>query len=128
MFSEVWKWAGTRRKTYKNLGVDKSEIPMALRNALDDCRYWIDNKVFEPDEISVRFKYLIVRVHPFANGNGRHSRLMADILISKHFRKPVFSWGGKDLVRDGENRRAYLEALREADGGKFGKLIAFARS
>lgn len=128
MFGDIWKWAGTPRKTNKNLGADKHEIPMALRSAFDDCRYWIEHRTFEPDETAVRFKHRIVCVHPFANGNGRHSRLIGDILMSKYFKRPVFSWGGADLVSEGESRREYLKAIREADGGSYRGLVLFARS
>jgi Fic-DOC domain mobile mystery protein B len=128
MFGDVWKWAGTFRLSNKNLGVDKTEIATALRNVFDDCRYWIDNTMYEPDEIAIRFKHRVVSIHPFPNGNGRHSRLMADILISKYFKKPYFSWGSGDLTDEGASRRQYLHAIREADKGKFEELLVFARS
>ena len=66
-------------------------IGIELKNLLDDCNYWIENKVFEEDEIAVRLSHRMVFIHPFANGNGRHSRLMADVLISKGFNKPYFT-------------------------------------
>jgi len=128
MFGDVWKWAGTFRLSNKNLGVDKTEIAIELRNAIDDCKHWIDNAVYEPDEIAIRFKHRVVSIHPFPNGNGRHSRLMADILISKYFKKPHFSWGSGDLNDDGASRGQYLHAIREADKGKFEELLVFARS
>ena len=74
MFGEVWAWAGTFRKTNKNIGIDKWQIPIELRCLLDDVRYWHENNTYPPDEIAVRFKNRIVRIHCFANGNGRHSR------------------------------------------------------
>ena len=128
MFDDVWNWAGLYRTTNKNPGCDKFEIGIELRKTFDDCRFWIENNTFTDDEIAVRLKHRIVLVHPFANGNGRHSRLMGDILISKYFKLPVFSWGGKDLSGTGEVRKKYLEALRKADNGKYEDLIAFARS
>jgi len=128
MFGHVWKWAGKIRKTNKNIGVDRFQIPTEIKILLDDCKYWIKNKTFPPDEIAVRFKHRIVKIHIFSNGNGRHSRLMADILISHGFSLPVFSWGSTNLVKKGENRKNYLEAIHLADNGKYGPLIAFARS
>lgn len=128
MFDDVWKWAGSYRTTNKNLGVDKFEIPIELRKVMDDCKYWIENKLFSSDEIAVRFKHRIVVVHPFANGNGRHSRLMGDILVSKYFKQPVFSWGSKSMTKPNETRQKYLSALRKADNGKYEDLIVFARS
>lgn len=127
MFSDIWKWAGEFRRSEKNIGVDPVMIPIELRNLLDDCKYWIENKVFDEDEIAVRFSHRIVLIHPFANGNGRHSRLIADVLVNKGFGKAYFTWGSKNLVRQGEARTKYLEALRSADQNDYKSLIEFAR-
>jgi Fic-DOC domain mobile mystery protein B len=127
MFSEIWKWAGEFRRTEKNIGVDPVTIPVGLRNLLDDCKYWIDNTVFDEDEIAVRLSHRMVWIHPFANGNGRHSRLMADVIINKGFSKPYFTWGSVNLTKEGEARDKYLAALREADKQNYKPLIEFAR-
>lgn len=91
MLGEVWHWAGSFRRSNKNIGVDKLLIGTELRQLLDDCKYWIAHKVYLPDEIAIRFKHRIVSIHCFANGNGRHSRLMADVIIDKIFGKEVYS-------------------------------------
>ena len=93
MFVEVWAWAGEFRATNKNLGVDKWEISTALRKLLDDIHFWIDHKTFDGDEIALRCKHRMLSIHCFANGNGRHSRLIADIIVKDVFSLPVFSWG-----------------------------------
>jgi Fic-DOC domain mobile mystery protein B len=128
MFSEVWKWAGRFRKTNKNIGVDKHEIEQHLHALLDDCLYWIRNSTYDEDTIAIRVKYRLVQIHPFPDGNGRHSRLCADILISHVFHKPVFSWGSKDLRSSNDSRARYLEAIRQADQEIFEPLVQFARS
>jgi len=127
MFSDVWKWAGTFRNSNKNIGVDKYEIGIKLRDLLDDCRYWLEHKTYPEDEIAVRFSHRIVNIHPFSNGNGRHSRLIADILISHGLGKSHFTWGSKNLTKKGEARSKYLKALKEADQGDYKLLIEFAR-
>ena len=127
MFADIWKWAGQFRTSNKNLGVDKNQIRLDLKNLLDDCRYWMDHNVFVGDEIAVRFSHRIVTIHPFANGNGRHSRLIADILVSHGLGRPHFSWGSINLTAEGVARSAYLIALREADEGRYHSLIEFAR-
>lgn len=127
MYGDVWRWAGEFRYTNKNIGVDKWQIPTELKYLLDDARYWIDNQTFSPEEIAIRFKHRIVSIHCFANGNGRHSRLMADIIIEKIFGMPVFSWGAANLVKQGDARMNYLKAVRVADGGEMGMLMEFAR-
>ena len=128
MFGNVWAWAGNFRKTNKNIGVDKWQVPIALKALLDDTFYWIENNTFLPDEIAVRFKHRLVSIHCFPNGNGRHSRLMADIIIDNIFNLPVFTWGAEDIVKQCETRNKYIEAIREADNDKCELLISFARS
>lgn len=126
MFDDIWKWAGQFRTSNKNLGVYKNQIRIEVKKLLDDCRYWIDHKVFAEDEIAVRFSHRIVTIHPFSNGNGRHSRLIADILVSHGFGLAPFSWGSKNLTAQGAARSAYLKALREADKNDYELLIKFA--
>lgn len=127
MFGDIWKWAGEFRKTNKNIGVDKVMIGMELKNLLDDCNYWIEKKVFSEDEIAVRLSHRMVLIHPFANGNGRHSRLMADVLVTKGFGKPYFTWGSVSLPKQSEARTKYLVALRDADRNDYNSLIEFSR-
>jgi Fic-DOC domain mobile mystery protein B len=128
MYGNVWKWAGEFRKTNKNLGVDKWQISTSLKTLNDDAMYWLNNKTYDPDEFAVRYKHRIVSIHCFANGNGRHSRLMADLIIEKIFNKSMFTWGSVNLIKIGEARNKYLIALREADKGSLEPLILFARS
>ena len=128
MYGDVWKWAGKFRKTDKNLGIDKWQIPSALRVLCDDAGFWIKNKTYSADESAIRFKHRIVTIHCFPNGNGRHSRLLADIIINKVYKMPLFSWGTKDLGQSGRVRINYLAAVKAADNGDFEQLLRFARS
>lgn len=128
MFSEVWTWAGKFRKSNMNLGVDKFLIEQELSRLVEDCRYWISHNIYSEDEIGVRFKFRMVSIHPFPTGNGRHSRICGDILISHVFGSPVFSWGGKSIGEGGETRKKYLDALHKADQGDIRLLVEFARS
>lgn len=128
MFGEVWDWAGKKRKTNKNIGVDKYQISTEIKKLLQDCSFWIENKSFGSDEIAIRFSHRIVQIHIFPNGNGRHSRLVADIMVSNIFNEAVFSWGSADLTRSGSVRSKYLEAIHNADQGDYKTLIEFARS
>jgi Fic-DOC domain mobile mystery protein B len=124
MLGEVWKWAGTYRTLGANVGVDPRIIQVELRKLLDDARYWLDHATYSPDEIAVRFHHRLVAIHPFPNGNGRISRLMADLLIAAQGGER-FAWGRS---RGGdENRTRYLAALRAADDGDCGPLVVFAR-
>jgi Fic-DOC domain mobile mystery protein B len=128
MFGNVWRWAGTFRNSNKNIGVDKFEIPTQLRQLIDNTKYWVDNKTFSEDEIAIRFSHWLVQIHLFPNGNGRHSRLIADVLINKGFNRAEFTWGSTNLTTAGTTRTSYLTALRNADEGNFADIITFARS
>ena len=128
MFGDVWRWAGKFRKTNKNIGVDKWQIPTELKNLLDDAIYWHKNNTYTPDEMAIRFKHRIVSIHCFPNGNGRHSRLIADLIIEKIYRQSVFSWGAANFSSSGDSRKNYIKALKSADQRDFNGLLAFARS
>ena len=128
MFGNVWEWAGVIRKTNKNLGVDKYQVLPEVIKLLDDIRYWLGHQTYSHEEIAIRFKHRLVSIHPFPNGNGRHSRLCADILISHVFGKEVFTWGGHNLNDVGSSRRRYINAIYEADRGNIQPLVDFARS
>ena len=127
MFGRVWKWAGQYRRTGKNIGVNAYRIPIELRNLLDDARFWIEHGTYEPDEIVARFHHRLVWIHPFPNGNGRHARTAADLLLVAMGR-PRFTWGRENLVDAGQTRHAYVDALRAADAHDYGPLLAFVRS
>ncbi len=127
MFDQTWKWAGTYRKTEKNLGVPVADIHERLAQLLGNAAYWLENKTYDVDECAIRFHYELVAIHAFPNGNGRHARLIADIVAAK-WGRPVFPWGSKDLISPGEAREAYLTALRAADQGDIQGLLKFARS
>jgi Fic-DOC domain mobile mystery protein B len=127
MFRKVWRWAGQLRTTNTNLGVDRTLIQPRLYEALDNTRFWVENETFPPDEIAVRFHHALVSVHPFPDGNGRWSRLMADVLASR-LGRPRFTWGGGDLSEAGAVRDKYMAALKAADNHDFAPLLAFART
>lgn len=127
MLGDVWRWAGNFRTTERNLGIPFYQIPMALCELLDDVNAWIDHQSYPPDEIAVRFHHRLVHIHPFPNGNGRHSRLMADLLIIQ-LGRARFTWGSANLLDAGEVRRRYIAALQAADRHDLAPLVAFARS
>ena len=128
MFGQVWKWAGGySRENNRRIGSDSFMIAMDLRGLLGDARYWMDNGTYSPDKIALRFHHRLTQIHPFPNGNGRFSRLAADLLVAR-MREPRFTWGRTNLIEPGEARRRYIDALRAADGHYIEPLLAFARS
>lgn len=127
MFGETWKWAGEFRKSDKNIGVDWLKIGVELRKLLDDVHYQIEHASYPPDEIAARFHHRLVAIHPFPNGNGRHARLIAD-LLAERLGQPRFTWGSRSLVDASATRQAYITALQAADARDHAPLLAFARS
>jgi Fic-DOC domain mobile mystery protein B len=101
---------------------------MELRVLVDDANFWVESQTYLPEEIAIRFKHRLVSIHCFPNGNGRHSRIMADLIVLHVFGLNKFSWGNSSLLDSSEQRKMYLNALKLADNGDFSQLIKFARS
>ncbi len=127
MFGDTWRWAGMFRTTEKNIGIEPLRIQPALRDLCEDVKAQLDHESYPLDEIAARFSHRMVAIHPFANGNGRLSRTMADLLLVQYGAER-FTWGADNLVADGGARQRYLDALRAADGKDYDPLLAFVRS
>jgi len=127
MFNETWNWAGIFRKAQTNIGVEAIYIPQELKIVFDDVKFWIANDTYDLREIAVRLHHRLVYIHPFPNGNGRFSRLFADLLMRDRD-KSCFSWGSCSLAEDSEIRQQYISTLQEADKGEYKNLISFADS
>jgi Fic-DOC domain mobile mystery protein B len=128
MYGEVWKWAGTFRASEKNIGCKSYMVAIELKNLLEDAIFWKENNSYNSEELAIRFKHRLVSIHCFANGNGRHSRLIADLILEKLFNKTFFSWGSSNLVKATEARKKYIQAIRKADQNDILPLVAFAKS
>jgi Fic-DOC domain mobile mystery protein B len=126
MFGATWRWAGSFRKSDKNIGIDWHNIPVRLRDLLEDIRAQLADLREPIDQTILKFHHRLVYIHPFANGNGRHARVMADLLAARHGR-PAFSWGKNLATPAREIRDAYLAALRKADQRDYLPLFQFAR-
>jgi Fic-DOC domain mobile mystery protein B len=127
MFNKVWRWAGGYRTSSRNIGVPSYQIATAVVAAAADTRFWLDNYTFAPDEIALRYSHKLVSIHPFPNGNGRFSRMIADRLAIQLGQQP-FSWGRINLVTPSKTRQDYVAALRAADNFDINPLLDFARS
>ena len=126
MFGDVWKWAGAYRTSERNIGVVPYQIPIKLMQLFDDVKFWIENKTYPNREIAVRLHHKLVQIHPFPNGNGRLSRLMADLVLEKLEGTKLY-WGNTNLVNVSEVRSSYIAALRKADAGDYADLMEFTK-
>lgn len=132
MFDKTWRWAGKYRiRDGYNIGCPFHQIPERVATLLGDVRYWLEHNTFDIDESAVRFHHRLVgQIHAFPNGNGRHARMIADVLVCKHNRPP-FTWGPpeSELINPGAIRKAYMAALRalDANDNDVRPLLKFAR-
>ncbi len=122
MFDQTWSWAGHFRTTERTIGVAPEDIPVRLRDLLDDGRYWFRNVTFPPKEGALRLHHRLVLLHLFPNGNGRHARLWANWIL-KRAGEPPIDWGGA-LGAAGGIRDEYIASLRAADAGDYSRLLA----
>ena len=131
MLNRVWSWAGTQRTSNKNLGVSWEQISTELAQLFGDAKYWIENSTDGWDVIGTRFHHRLVSIHAFVNGNGRHARIMTDILLTSRGQN-AFSWGMRTLEEarevEGALRQEYISALKKADHGDYDGLLRFVRS
>jgi Fic-DOC domain mobile mystery protein B len=122
MFCDVWTWAGTKRQRDTNLGSDPSRIDEEVMCALDDAIFWHEEDVFRVDDRAIRLHHRLVTIHPFRNGNGRCTRLIADLYLisagSSHF-----TWGGGSAAI----RPRYIEAVRAAPADEYIALTGLSR-
>lgn len=126
LLGDVWEWAGSFRRTGKNIGIDPIQIPIALRTLMDDAQSWVQYKTYDPIEAAVRLHHRLVKIHLFPNGNGRHARIMADAMLERVYRVPPIDWaGGHDLQKMNERRNEYIAALKAADQENIGPLMKF---
>lgn len=132
MFGDTWTWAGTFRRSDKNIGpYHWPEVPRLVTDLLGNTatqRAAIADHNGALDELAARFHHELVRIHPWPNGNGRHGRLATDLLLER-WSRPAFTWGAASGNDAGvEIRSRYIAALQRADKGEFGGLYAFVRS
>lgn len=129
MFADVWTWAGQFRRVDLNIGVEWWRIPTELESLCRDVRAQAGGSGPSPwteAETAVRFHHRLVAIHAFPNGNGRHARLCADLVVRALGGEPL-TWGGRILADESAARTAYVAALRRADQNlDYAPLVAFA--
>jgi Fic-DOC domain mobile mystery protein B len=125
MFGDVWEWSGRNRIIQTNIGCPPEQITQSTAALLKNTKFWIDNKVFPIDEIAIMLHHQLVLIHPFRNGNGRHARRVAELVLYQNGgRTPT--WGGNNLSSDNQLRSDYISALKKADQGDYSSLIEFS--
>ncbi len=128
LFGEIWAWAGQYRSSEKSIGVAPHNISSELKKLIDDARFWIENQTYPSRELVLRFHHRLVWIHCFANGNGRHARIMADAILTKIFKEKPIDWGVRNFENSNAVREKYIAALRKADGQDFSLLVEYVKN
>ena len=126
MFGDVWRWAGQHRKVQTYIGVDAQVIGPSMKQTFDDARFWTEHGTYPVEEIAVRLHHRLVAIHPYSNGNGRHTRMLADVYLDVLGENRLSWGGGGDLIHQTDQRDEYLAALRSADAHDIAPLLEFA--
>ena len=122
MFGNVWDWAGKFRQVELSIGIKAYQVPTALKELADDIAYWDKNKTFDIYETATRIHHRAVQIHPYQNGNGRWSRMLANIYLRQNGSMPV-KWQEDLLSKENPKRDKYIQALKDADKGDYSSLI-----
>ncbi len=122
MFNDVWEWAGKLRKVELSIGVKAYLVSTELKKLVDDLEFWEENKSFSVVEIASRIHHRAVQIHPFLNGNGRWSRMLANIYLKQNGLQPT-KWNENLLSQENIHRDDYIQALKSADLGDYRELI-----
>jgi fido (protein-threonine AMPylation protein) len=112
LYGDIWSWAGVFRRHELNIGVAPEQIAVDLRTSFDTIRYrWENTADWTPREVGIATHAEAVRIHPFTDGNGRATRLLADLVLaaaqSDDWPRQQYDWD-LDKVR-------YIALLREYD-------------
>jgi len=122
MFGDVWEWAGKLRQVELSIGVKAYLVSTEMKKLVDDVAFWEENKSFDVIETASRIHHRAVQIHPFLNGNGRWSRMLANIYLKQKGLEPT-KWNENLLSKVNLHRDDYIKALKKADNGKYEDLI-----
>ena len=123
MLGDVWEWAGKLRHNELSIGIQAYRIPGEIKKLIDDLHYWTHHKTYPLPEIAARLHHRAVQIHPFQNGNGRWSRMLANIYLYQHGQSPI-QWQEDLLSKNNPHRAEYIASLKKADQGEYAPLIA----
>ncbi|PPG87997.1 cell filamentation protein Fic [Rathayibacter rathayi] len=121
LYGDLWTWAGRYRTRDLNIGVEPAHIAVEFRGSLETIRYrWENTDDWTPRELGIVVHAEAVRVHCFVDGNGRATRLLADLVFL----------AAQDAEADVEtydwavDKRQYIALLRDYDMSRDPRLLA----
>lgn len=125
MFGNVWVWAGDFRKSITSIGIEPYKVPYQLGELCADVDAWVHNcDGLGILEQAARIHHRLVLIHPFENGNGRFSRLIADrYLLAFDCKHPNWPY----LEDNDAIRSQYIASLKAADRGDYEPLLTIMK-
>jgi fido (protein-threonine AMPylation protein) len=126
MFGDVWVWAGKIRTVNLNLGSPFGLIRDHLYDLVENLNSWPGYQM-DFAEQAARLHHRAVQIHPFENGNGRWSRMLANIWLRRH-KQALTEWPEATIGEKSVIRESYIEAIQRADAGDLDPLISLHRT
>jgi fido (protein-threonine AMPylation protein) len=126
MFCEVWTWAGQLRTAEVNLPVAP---PQEIETRLGELAKDLALGGATPESVlsdAAHLHHRALWIHPFPNGNGRWSRMLANIWL-KTRDHPLPEWPDEVTGSQSVIREEYLVAVRTADHGDIESLLDLHR-
>ena len=110
LYGDIWVWAGQWRQREANIGVPPEQIAVELRGSLDNIRYrWAHTNDWTARQLGITTHAETVRIHPYTDGNGRTTRLLADLVY-------IAAQGNPEWQYDWDlDKSAYIGLLRSFD-------------
>lgn len=125
MFGGIWRGAGRYRTSERNPGWEPRRIAEGVGMFFDDAEGWLRYSTYSVHEAAVRLHLRLMTIHPWLTGNGRHARLIADVVVAANGEEPL-TWGSRSPSNGPMDPRArYIDAMRTAESGDFGRLLEF---
>lgn len=127
-FAELYEWAGKWRTTPVVVGQlvppSPAHVPSFMYHFVDNLNFKIinANSTAAHLECLVFAHYEFVKIHPFNNGNGRTGRMIMNVVALKFGYRPLELYH-----REGDSRKIYIDAMKQADHGDFGLLTALIK-
>ncbi|WP_067655615.1 Fic family protein [Nocardia harenae] len=120
LYKDIWQWAGTFRRRELNIGVAPEQIAVELRTSLDSIEYrWNHTSDWTSRQLGIAVHAETVRIHPFTDGNGRTTRLLADLVYAA-----VQDSESPELYDWELDKQQYIHLLREYDGHRDCRALA----
>ena len=127
MLGQVWEWAGKTRTRETNIGVMPHQIEIERKKLNDDAVFWCEATVMTPKELAITFHHKLIQIHCYPNGNGRHGRIMADLIVEKLYEMKRLDWITEDMLHEGEARDIYIDAMKSADDNSYKLLFGLIK-